>query len=405
MQVPLKYWKHVNSLEDAYFLIDIGVVLRSDEVGRLKRKFNDEDSSKIFAYLGSRFNERFRDLTAAEIILESFFMWLLGNMKEIYMITFIEKILEHPERNDIVSAIPQLLLGIEFVESQFKEQVFELSVFLIAQCGIQMHHFSKQYPDDFTDTPKVVQGINVFMLSISNANNYRARLCLINYFAMVGNDTGERYLSRCVQRFGYTLLNQITKDLFYKKTEIYAYRYMIDNLPYLLLSDHNCQMIVQEVMRYNMLKFPDKFARFLKAFSNDLKNSLVERFSPDDRELIVENYLKHMATFLKIISQVNQHKMSKEIILTLCLFEDYSASKKLLFQISHSREIRLYYRDLIGTLRHQPNQREYIENLRKFRSHQRGRKSSMIKKEVSIFHQIFYKKPTSASRIRKSSAA
>ena len=393
MSKSIKCWKQVQCREDTFYLIDLGVVIQTQDLSHLKKVFKNDDDQRITEYFAERFSERYQNRESAEIILESLLLWLSSNMQEIHLIAFLQKILEHPDRNDIICALPGLFLSLEFLDQKHQEDAFDLAVFLVAQTGIQLNHFGELFPEEFGDTKMVVDHLNAFMISISNISSYRARLCLLNYFAMVEKKkSGNTYFNRIMERFGTTLLNQVFHHLFDKKTEMFAFQYLVDNLPHIFLTDKVTQFTLQEIMRYNMLKHPDKFTQFVKAFLPLFKKSLA-KFPRECQETMVENYLKHMAMLLRVVSQVDHPKISKELLITLCSFKEFPYCAQLAKQLIRTTEIKIFYRDLLRRLMERDKkEREYIEGLSRFRSRKRGRRPRIEQRDLSIFQQVFYLK-------------
>ena len=389
-------WNQVQSHEDTYDLIDLGVVLKSSDLNHLQRvfKLNASDDQSITEYFAIRLIERYQDRESAEIILESLLLWLLKSMNEIHFVAFLQKILENPDRNQIIYALPSLFLSLECLDSSYQEDAFNLAVFLMTQTGIQLHYFATLFPDEFGDVTPVMEHLDAYMISITNHGSYRVRLCLLNYFARVDNrrKTGSGFFDRIMERFGNTLLNEIFGHLFEKKTEVFAFQYLVDNLPYILCAHEPIQKTLHEIMRYNLLKYPEKFTQFIQAFTPSLRASLGQ-FSRDSQTQIVENYLKHMALLLKVVSRIDHHNLAKEILITLCSFRDFDHAKHICDQIKGSSSVTRMYRSLLSMMARYPGQeRTYIEGLSRFRCRKRGRKPRIDQMELSIFQQVFYLK-------------
>ena len=394
MNQAVKCWKDIQTYEDAFYLIDVGVVLRSRDLHHLHkvlRRQDDRDNQKIAEYFAERLIERFENRESAEIVLESLLLWLIRSMDEIYIVAFLQKILEHPERNEIIYALPGLLLSLDFISRKHREDAFDISVFLIAQIGIQLKYFANLFPEEFGDTNDVIEHINAFMISISNSGSYRVRQCLLNYFLTIHDqdDLVNEYFHRIMGRFGTTLFNQVFYQMFDKKTEVFSFQFLVDNLPYLFAADQTTQFTIHEILRHNMLKYPEKFSQFIQAYGPALKQ-IIGRYSRADQISIVENYLKHMAMLLKVVSQVEYQNLAKELLITLCLFREFDFSEPLLRQLIDTPQIKRNYRILLTMMMRHPNrEREYIESISRFRCRKRGRKTRIDQRNLSIFQQIF----------------
>lgn len=402
----VKYWNEIVSLEDAFYLIDIGVVIRVEDLVHLKRSITHEMTLSVFEYFAKKLTERHRDRVPGEVIMESMLLWMSMAMQEAYFIVFLQKIFEHAERDSIIYMLPRLCFGLEIVDSRHEDNVYDLSVFLVAQTGIQIKHFSQKYPEEFPQAQKIVNHISAIMVSIANVSSYRARLCLVNYFGMIELEQyRESYFNRVMTRFGSTVLNQLFSYLFEKKTEAYAYQYFVENFPCILLTDSDTQSTIQEIMRYNMLKHPEKFSQLIREFTPELKQTIA-LYSSDQKKCVVKNYLHHLATLLQVVSQIGHPKISKELLLALCSFEEMPFTQQFLDNIIQSQEIRSFYRKILYNLRLKKNKkREYIESIAKLRTKKRGRRPRISKKDLSVFEQIFFSQSKNAKTESRKQAA
>lgn len=395
MAQAVKCWKEVTSYEDTFYLIDVGVVLKSRDLHHLNKTLlreSSHDNQMVIEYFADRFIERYKNRESAEILIESLLLWLIRSMDEIHVVAFLQKILEHPSRNDIIYELPNLLLSLDFVNRKYREDAFDISVFLITQVGIQLKYFGRLFPDEFGDVDDLIAHINAFMSSISNSSSHRVRQCLLNYFVIMHDDTepDNKWLKRIMSRFGTTLFYELFSQLFETKTQVYAFQYFVDNLPYILkYDDGEIQTTIHEILRFNMLKYPEKFAQFLQAYGPALA-ATIDRHSQAAQAIIAQNYFKHMAMLLVMVSQVDHLDLSKELLISLCLFRDFEFSEPMLNDLKMAPQMKPFYRTVLAGMIHHPGmERAYIERLSRFRCRKRGRKSKIQQQKLSIFQQVF----------------
>lgn len=390
MDQKIKHWKQARSPQDAFFLIDIGSIIAYKDLRWLRRVFSYEQEQEVVAYFAERFAERYRNRDAAEIILESLLLWLTFSAKEGLVVIFLQKIFEHPERIEIIQAFPRLCLNLELVEQPKSNDVFDVSVFLIAQMGLQIFSLAQLHPQEFSKSEDILPQISAIMISMSNVSSFRTRLCLFNYFGILELRHGkEHHYKKLMQRFGYTLVNEIFSDLFQKKNESFALAYLMDNLPHMMLASYNAQNVLQDVLRYNMLKYPNRFSLFLQAFNPCILTAVRDYPLGHQRTLTV-NYVTHLAILLRVISQIDQPRLSKEILISLAAFKDHKQAQHLLQQLLSSQEIRVFYRELLEQLLGADNPRNYIERISKFRQKKRGPRPKIRHRNHGIFDQIYH---------------
>lgn len=395
MAQAVKCWKEVTSYEDTYYLIDVGVVLKSRDLHHLNKTLlrqSSHDNQMVIEYFADRFIERYKNRESAEILIESLLLWLLRSMDEIYVVAFMQKILEHPSRNDIIYEMTKLLLSLDFVNRKYRDDAFDISVFLMTQFGIQLKYFGRLFPDEFGDVDDLIAHINAFMSSIANSSSHRVRQCLLNYFVTIHDDSepDHKWFKRMMSRFGTTLFYELFCQLFEKKTQAYAFQYFVDNLPYILKNDDGeIQTTIHEILRHNMLKYPEKFAQFLQAYGPALGVE-VGRHSRAAQVVIAQNYVKHMAMLLVVVSQVDHLDLSKELLISLCLFRDFAFSESMLNELKMAPQMKPFYRTVLaGMIHHRGAERTYIEGLSRFRCRKRGRKSKIEHQKLSVFQQVF----------------
>ena len=379
----------ITTPQEARNLVDVGAIASYKDVKNLLKLFSYKQEEDFIRYCAERFTERYHNRDAAEIILESLLLWLTLSAKEGLAVTFLQTIFEHPERMDLIEAFPHLCLNLELVERRNQKDIFDISMFLVAQMGIQVDHLAKQYPQEFTGHDKTLSRINAIMISMSNISTFRAQLILFNYFSVMELKHGKEHnFRKIIQRFGTSFINRVFSDLSRRKTQSLALAYLLDNLPYMILASDYTQLTLHEILRFNMLKFPVRFALFLEIFTADLIEKMPS-YTQKQQKTLTEHYLKHLALLLKVIAGIDQPRLSKELLLSLCDFQVSEQGKYFLQQLTKSAEIRKYYRDLLSKLMASEDHREYIESFKRFRSRTAGRKPFLIQREVGIFDQIY----------------
>ncbi|MCY4444008.1 MAG: hypothetical protein OXC44_04325 [Proteobacteria bacterium] len=385
-------WQAITCIDDAFTLVDVGLLLTSSDITVVNNTFDEHDQQRLVLHFAERFAERYEDRDAAEILLESCLLWLHYCRTEALVVSFLERIFEHPRREDVILAFTHLCLNMEIIDQHKSEKIIELIVFLMAQMGLQTKILAEKYPEMFTKHKNIISTISSIMMSMSNVNSFRTRICLVNYFILLDVvHKHENNFQKLMDRFGTTMLNQLFGYLFSKKTENYACHYLVENLPYVFLCTITIQNIVQDIFRHNMLKHPVKFSCFLKFFTNNIQKQ-AGLLGKQKERTIIHTYLMHLAMLLKKISKLDQPKLSKEIYLSLCSFENYDFSKQFLENIISSGDISMFYKKTLKRLIHlrsAKQRRKYLDTMPLLCFSSREKQPNFALKECSIYSQVF----------------
>jgi hypothetical protein len=378
----LNSWKNVKTPGDGSRLVDIGVILTRSDAKVIKRDLAPHVQAEIVKHLATRFAERSDERLAAEIIIESLLNLLSKGTDGDLITTFLTELLLHPNYYSATMRFVEMSLTMEVVVEQFSE-LFVTAVSINRELGLMVKEIYSTYPDKLEGGDRILAQVSTYLLSVSNANEYSVRLILVNYLGIIETPERKHGFNRIMDRFGYTILEHLFKMLFNKKTEGVALQYLLDNLPYILEGDNNCQMILHQTMRTYMLKLPERFALFIKTFSVTVRDLDDPRF--DQARQV---FLMHMGQLLKVASEISHTALAFEIGGAILKIDRCPYREELLKLIMADDSIKKPIKELITKLSQSQSVNE--GNLA-VHSPRRGRRPCFAKSnELSTIQQVAF---------------
>lgn len=386
---PRPTWRAVKSVEEGKDLIDLGLLLGWSDMRTLKRTFSVSQQVDIVKHFAIRLSERLNDRLGCELIVESLLVWTAANSSELLIEGFLESVFDEPDRLRIIRVFTEIALTSEGTDQKHFEDMFAVAVSIISQFGINLKFLAEKYPKELKGSDAVLAHIGTYLISVSNNNNASIRLCLINYFGVVGVASFDiEPFNRLMSRFGHTVLDSLFALLCIKKTEAVALQFLLDNLPFVLLANDKTQQVLFEIFKFYMLKSPDKFSIFLSTFSKELraqKPSIID----SQKKVVVETFMKHLALLLRVVSDVNHKQLARDVLLSLVQFDKYPYRDELIADILSSEDIKSFYKEILIKLKDSPSKQKVIDSVSHFRSGRRGRKPSFARVEnVGILEQV-----------------
>ncbi len=313
----LVMWKEVRAAQEAFNLIDKGVMLKWRDMRTLKRYINPQDEKDILRHFARRLVERSDARLQAEFVLESALVWLSFSTSEELMLCFLEEFFASPGVEQAAWQVVDIALTGEISETKHGKDIFEMAVVLICEIGVSVQEYELANPGDFKKANQLLSHIATYLLSVANTNSACVRLSLVHYFGVVEHGHAERpCFNKILGRFGHTVLDHLFYLLFLKKSEGVALQYLLENLPHILEADNHSQKIVHETFKFYMLKQPERFSLFLSTFAKSfiqLKDS-----SYDDAKRM---FLRHVAALLQVASSLNHKILGKHMVAILVRFD------------------------------------------------------------------------------------
>ncbi len=193
---------------------------------------------------------------------------------------------------------------------------------------------------------------------------------------------------RVMNRFGHTLLDQLTQMLFEKKTEPVALQYLLENMPYVLEAGSELQPTIYDLWKLYLLKQPDRFTLFLKTFTEHMLLPNMLEFKVARRML-----LTHLSALLKVSAEVNNRSLIQAILACFALYpvdERRKAIDLLLALPDLRKNVRIYLQDLKNASDREA--KKVLDSAGRFGNNtKRGRKPSFSRVEGwQTIHQVHF---------------
>ncbi len=318
-------WNTVSDLTRARELVDMGILLNYKTAKKIVKNFSTEDSKSIITYISSRFLESYVTELQQEILLETLFSWISWmSAPEEGITSFLETLLETGNAENNIKKFIDIAVGMQLdldedeAISEESNQLFSVAVSCICELGLSIKESSLEFSSIFRNINSLLEYISTYLLSISNTQNLKVRLSLINFFSsMEAEKEVKYYLSKVMCRFGYSTLEVIYLLLFKKNSECVAMQYLNDNLPSILGCNSTTIRGVYDVWKHYLLKQPSAFCLFLKSFSTHLyeldSNHKLQHTSKD-------SFFTLISALLALTSQLDNQDMYYSILESILVF-------------------------------------------------------------------------------------
>jgi len=382
-------WKGTHSLDQACRLIDYGVLLRWRDMRTLRRAFSDADEATVMRHFARRLVERCAVRLQTEFLVESALIWMANAASEKLVNVFLEELFAQAGCEDACRVLVEVALTLELTDSSHGDEIFDMAVALVCEMGLSIFEYHKKYPGEFPKALSLLDHTATHLLAKSNVNSGSIRLSLLHYFGVIEHGTAQHNaVSRLMNRFGHTVLDQLFMLLFKKRSEAVALQFLIENLPYVLEADHAVQKIVHATFRNYMLKQPERFCLFLQAFADDLSCRDEASFT-----LSKQQFLHHLAVLFRVVSEVNQRQLAGELVTALSKFSDFAGLSMVIKNLESDPNMRSHF---VGQIKEAvanvgPDEEAHGINVTSFRTNRRGRRPSFARAEgLGTMHQVHY---------------
>ena len=370
-----KHWRSVKSLEEAIHLVESSALLPWKDAKVVKKALDHHDQCELIKAFVSELDKKHEDRLGSEIAIESLLVLLSHGLDERLVATLFDTLLDkcHIET---MKVFVEIALTSEVTESSHDSQIFAAAVALISEFGVYLSNRHSNEPTELPETPRLLDHITTYLLSVSNNNSNWIRLSLLHFFGTTCARQGDNTpFNRIMSRFGHTVMDHLFALLFYKKTEGVALQFIIENLPYVLDADSHAQKILHQTFKYYMLKKPERFALFVQAFVDTL---LAQKGSSQVRQQV---FLQHLGALFAIVSEVNHRQLARDLALAIQKFHANPYQEHLVAQVLEGKHIRPLFKQLLTSAAHAPEEGYNIEAIAQFRSSKRGRKPSFSRVE------------------------
>lgn len=241
------------------------------------------DFVKVFKNMGS--DDRLQTCSAAVDIMNSRFaagftpddvLWVLlsalASEQDWKSMSSLLNILTEKMRNsDAIREVAISLLELadnEFVGTGAKRsQVGPTALVMLTEMGLMLAAGGSKSSLD-PDVAAVVEYITSSLLARSNITDTSMRLSLIHFLSQCPiNTNSPQQLTRIINRFGQTLLTDLTQACFLdKRRSNAAFYFLVQHLNVFFASSPTLAEMSIDVLRHTMLRFPEEFPSFLSNY-------------------------------------------------------------------------------------------------------------------------------------------
>jgi hypothetical protein len=377
-------WKDVHDLVSAKRAIDTGILLGLGDSKRLCKTFDDENLKSIIEHLTIRLGERCSDRLATEILVETLLAILTTAGKESLLVCFLESAINSTDFERMARVFVEVSLSSEVSGDEDEINSRATAVALICELGFSVQQIEDESPGHLEKGRALLDHIATYLLSVGNTSIQAVRLCLLRYFSQseygLENKPG---FTKIMGRFGHTMFDSLFQQLFNKKSEAMALRYLLDNLPTALEATGDSQMILHETFKQYMMKYPERFSLFMHEMGQR-----VLTLNPSDATLskAAESYYRHLVSLFKVTSDLDHKSLGKELLSEIFRFEKNAGCLKYTRELQKSLELRKNFRDLVVSQSKDASSKKKQQGIvSQFRMSKRGRKPTLNTKSNAGF--------------------
>lgn len=307
-------WNRAKTLNQVFDLIDHGVLLKWLDVKPLSRHIPKNKHHEIVEHMVKDICAHTQNQLHCEVTVESLLLWLAGTHKEEDFKAIANQILNAENSEEAILKLIDISLVAEISDAKHQEAAYAAAVMLICYISKSIEHLRRNGEEQYHKFEKIVPHIATYLLSVANLNDYVIRLSLLNYFGyMAERGKNKAEFEKLLNRFGYTVLDHLFTLLFKKKTEAIALQFLLDNFAYFLKTSSKSQKIIHEILKYYLLKKPERSALFLK--------NLGERLHEGASLEVRKAYLQHLGALLHVVAKLNHKLLTLELISSIYRFE------------------------------------------------------------------------------------
>ncbi len=375
-------WGSVKNLEEAKTLIDRMVMVRWQDMSRLKKSLPDEHQVEAIRYFAHTLLKKRQDPIASSILIESVLVWMLHHLKEELVDVFIAEILAHDRFPAMCNALIPLLTELYVSDREHESMIFSLSVLIGCELGVGLVN-----KIDIEDPAQVavLHEISTHLLSVSGRPDLGVRLGLLHYFgALYQIPNSQSHINHLLHHVGRTVLESLFSLLFQKKTESVALQYLLKHLPYVFSADPYVQVMVHDIFRAYLLRNPDRFLLFMKVFVKEFLETMGDQ--ADSSKAL----LQHVGALFALSAEVRNKGLAREFAALLEEFSEVPGFSNCIQSLMKESEVRGPYREMCQQLESKVVSKS-VPGTRYYHSHKRGRKPtfSRLKKIHDVGQAAF----------------
>lgn len=373
-------WNQVKSYSQAVELIDDGIIMKWTDLKNLIHHIPKEQHEALVQHLATDICKSFKNRLQCEVSVESLLFWLANSRKEEELKAVVEQFLKEAQAKDGIMKFVEIALTGEVSDANHQEDAYAAAVMVICSLAKTIEQSDRDGEEIFEGALNIIPQITTYLLSVSNLNDYVIRLSLLHYFGYMSEGGKNRVeFERLLNRFGYTVLDFLFSLLFKKKSEGLALQFLLDNFKYFLEASSSSQRIIHEILKYYLLKRPERCSLFLQTLGDSLNISSAS-------VLARKSFLQHLGALLHVVGTVNHKALTMDLLSCIYRF-DHPFLTELSLQIQSEPTL-------------DPEEKEFARNLQQgsqtgedpihvLRSHKRGRHPSFhVSKRLEVFEQV-----------------
>lgn len=373
-------WNRVKTLEQTFELIDEGVIVKWADLKAISHRFPPDHHEKLVHYLVKNICQTTQNRLKCEVGVESLLLWIACSYKDLDIKSAVHQFLIDPNAEEGISKMVEIALTGEISDPNHQEAAYAAAVMLICSLAKTIEENERAGRPSFQNSRKIIPQITTYLLSVSNLNDYVIRLSLLHYFgymAEVGKNQAE--FERLLNRFGYTVLDYLFSLLFKKKSEGIALQFLLENFAYFLEASASSQRIIHEILKYYLLKRPDRCSLFLQTLGDKLNSSNATMHAR-------QSYLQHLGALLHVVGKVNHKPLAQDLL--SCIYRNpHPYLSELSLQIQNESTLESEEKEFARSLEDGHRTGENPMNF--LRSHRRGRHPSFhASKPLEVFEQV-----------------
>lgn len=375
---PMK-WKRVKNLAQAYELIDQGIIIKWAEIKTVSHRIPKEQHEKLVQYLVKSICESTQQRLLCEVTVENLVLWLASTHNEISIKAGVEQFQKESNAAEGILKMVEIALSGEISDQNHQEAAYASAVMFICALVKSIEQKRRDSVRSFPEAQKIVPRITTYLLSISNLNDYVIRLSLLHYFGyMAAEGKNQADFEKLINRFGYTVLDYLFSMLFKKKSEGIALQFLLENFGFFLQASSSSQKIIHEILKYYLLKKPDRALLFLQTLGDQLNEHSSEK--------VRQTYLQHLGALLHVIGKVNHKNLIRSLI--ICIYKKpHPYLIELSKQIQNEETLEIEDKEFALTFDQKYSEGHAPANLT--RSHKRGRHPTFHKiQTMEVFEQV-----------------
>ena len=373
-------WSRVRTLAQTFELVDEGVVVRWSDLKNVSHHLPQDQHPLLVQHLVKNICATTHDRLRCEVSVESLLLWLACSKKDLDLKAAVDQFFADKNAAEGVMKGIEIALTGEITDTAHQEDAYATAVMLACSLAKRVEIQEREGEESFEGATKTIPLINTYLMSVSNLNDYVIRLSLLHYFGYLADGGKNRAeFERLLNRFGYTVLDFLFSLLYKKKNEGLALQFLLENFRYFLLASSSSQKIIHEILKYYLLKRPERSALFLKTLGDSLNTS-------DTSPQVKRAYLQHLGALLHVVGKVNHKPLAMDLLSCIYRFHDpYLGELSEQIQSegaldSEEKEFARKLRD--GTIRE-------VDPMNLLRSHKRGRHPSFqTSKHLEVFEQV-----------------